>query len=102
MRVLLLLVSAPLALALAHSALAHSALAQPARTVVAPAPSVVSLDSHVARHPKSKVAAARTKSVVKAADKATTTRGAVGAQAATTPLPTVHPRTKTPRSVPPR
>ncbi|MEQ1690506.1 MAG: hypothetical protein ABMA00_04425 [Gemmatimonas sp.] len=92
MRTLLLLVSAPLVLA----------LAQPARTVVAPAPSVVSLDSHVARHPKSKVAAARTKSAVQAADKATTTRGAVGVKSTATPLPAVHPRAKTPRSAPPQ
>ena len=90
MKILLLLVTAPLVLV----------LAQPARPALNPAQSRVSLDSHVVRHPKSKRAAARIKSGVKSTDKISTKPGGVGATVAT-PLPAVHPRAKTPRNTPP-
>ncbi|MBL0171953.1 MAG: hypothetical protein IPP90_14775 [Gemmatimonadaceae bacterium] len=80
------------------------ALAQPAQPPVQPTLPVASLDSHLARHPKAKVAAStRAKnSAAKSGEQTAAARNSASVSTSATPLPTVHPRAKPSKSTPPR
>ena len=92
MRYSLILLAAPLGIA----------LAQPAQSAQKPAPKTAAVDVHVARHPKAKPAPAVRKRVAPETNRAAVSRVADSAATIVVPLPTLRLRAKTLRSTPPK